>query len=82
MASNNKYLPNSQQFSTGFINFMKGNYNESPELSLSPEKGTPHRNSKIMNEYMDLIENQNQFWNKNVDKKYKLMSIIGQGTYG
>ncbi|XP_060865471.1 cyclin-dependent kinase 9-like [Metopolophium dirhodum] len=82
MASNNKYSPNSQQFSTGFINFMKGNYIESPEPPLSPEKVTPHRNSKIMNEYMDLKENQNQFWDKNVDKKYKLLSIIGQGSYG
>ncbi|XP_029341079.1 cyclin-dependent kinase 9-like [Acyrthosiphon pisum] len=82
MASNNKYSSNSQQFSTGFINFMKGNYNESPELPLSPEKVTPHRNSKIMNEYMDLKENQNQFWVKNIDKKYKLSSIIGQGSYG
>jgi len=61
---------------------MKGTYNESPELPLSPETVTPHRNSKLMNEYMDLKENQNQFWDKNVDKKYKLLSIIGQGSYG
>jgi len=82
MANNNKFSPNSQQFSIGFINCMKGNYNESPEPPLSPEKVTPHRNSKIMNAYMDLKENQNQFWDKNVDKKYKLLFIIGQGSYG
>lgn len=82
MASNNKYLVNSQPFSTGFINFMMGNYDESPELPLSPEQVTPHRNSVLMKKYMEEKENQNEFWDKNIDKKYKFMSIIGRGTYG
>jgi len=60
---------------------MMGNYDDSPELS-SPEQVTPHRNSVLMKKYMDEKENQNEFWDKNVDKKYKFMSIIGQGTYG
>ncbi|CAI6352580.1 unnamed protein product [Macrosiphum euphorbiae] len=59
-----------------------GNYDESPELPLSPEQVTPHRNSVLMKKYMEEKENQNEFWDKNIDKKYKFMSIIGRGTYG
>jgi len=82
MEKTNKFSPNSQEFSTGFINFMKGTYDGSPEPPLSPDKVTPHRNSKTMNAYMDLKEDQNQFWDKNVNKKYKFLIVIGQGTYG